>query len=74
MSALNLGNRTTALSKPLLEMLPILPKDKESVEFVDLLVTFIDPRSEDDKKVLDNVPGVRVFLPDPEDEEPETID
>jgi hypothetical protein len=70
MSALNLGNRTTALdAKPLLEILPILPKDKASLEFFDLLVTFVDPKSEDKEKVLENVPPVRIFLPDPEDEE-----
>jgi hypothetical protein len=70
MSALNLGNRTTALdAKPLLDILPILPKEKTSLEFVDLLVTFVDPKSEDKEKVLENVPPVRIFLPDPEDEE-----
>jgi len=34
---------------------------------VDLLVTFIDPQSEDKEKVLENVPSVRVILPDAED-------
>jgi hypothetical protein len=73
MSALNMGDRATALSaKPLLDMLPILPKEKNSLEFIDLLVTFVDPKSEDKEKVLENVPPVRVFLPDPEYEEEPT--
>jgi hypothetical protein len=71
MSALNMGDRATALSaKPLLDMLPILPKEKNSLEFIDLLVTFVDPKSEDKEKVLEGVPPVRVFLPEPEEEEP----
>ena len=74
MSALNLGNRTTALNaKPLLDILPILPKEKNCLEFIDLLVTFVDPKSEDKEKVLENVPPVRVFLPDPEYEEEPTV-
>ncbi len=75
MSALSLGNRSAVLSaKPLLDMLPVLPKDKIKLDFIDLLVTFIDPKSEDKEKVLENVPSVRVFLPDSDEEDATSID
>ena len=67
MSALHQGgNRKSALSaKPLIDMVPV--PDKESVEIIDLLVTFVDPDSEDKEKVLENVPTVRVHLSDNEE-------
>jgi hypothetical protein len=66
MSALHHGgNRKAALSaKPLLEMLPLAANEKNALEFIDLLVTFVDPQAEDKEKVLENVPTVRVNLPD----------